>query len=280
MIKGLGKIYTVGHHRMPPIFNYNCEVTEKIDGSQFSFGSIGGFFHMRSKNRTLHMGDDEILFNGAMQTAFQLYCNGHLVDGATYRAEVISRAKHNTICYGWAPREGMVLFGVNDSQWDVVKTEADRLGLECVPLIHSGRISPGDLDNFLKAKPLLGGKKIEGVVISCYPSKWKESAKYVSPEFRETTKTRKSSKKPIGVRIAERFSGEARWEKAVQHMEEDGILTGTPKDIGEIIDRVHLDTWDECLDDIKYYLTDEFYVQINSALARGIPQWYKKKIGM
>ena len=279
MIKGLGKIYTVGHERAPDIFSNTCEVTEKIDGSQFSFGMSNGRFFMRSKNRNIRIGDDEKLFNVAMKTALKLYCDGKLVDGAVYRAESVSKPRHNRLAYGRAPEGGMVLFGVNDFPWNAVRTEAYRLGLECVPLIHRGEVSENDLDGFLEAQPLLGGGKTEGVVISCCPGRWKEYAKYVSPEFREATKPRNSSKKPLPIRIAERFSGEARWEKAVQSMAEDGVLTETPKDIGEIMHRVRDDVFTECAEEIDNYLFDAFQEQISSALARGIPQWYKARIG-
>jgi len=49
MISAFPKIFTLGTDYISDIFKEEVEITEKIDGSQISFGKIEGELYMRSK---------------------------------------------------------------------------------------------------------------------------------------------------------------------------------------------------------------------------------------
>ena len=49
MISEYPKIFTVGSTYVKDILQYQVEVTEKVDGSFFSFGKIDNNIYMRSK---------------------------------------------------------------------------------------------------------------------------------------------------------------------------------------------------------------------------------------
>ena len=76
--------------------------------------------------------------------------------------------------------------------YEIKKAEAERLGLECVPLLYKGMIkSPDELLKFLDAESILGGTKIEGVVVKNYNlftlEKKIAMGKFVREDFKEMT---------------------------------------------------------------------------------------------
>ena len=74
------------------------------------------------------------------------------------------------------------------------------------------------------------------------------------------------------------FCTEARWQKAVNHMKEDGRLTNSPKDIGTLFKEVHLDIIEEETDNIKEFLYNHFIKDIKRRATRGLPEWYKEQL--
>jgi hypothetical protein len=77
-------------------------------------------------------------------------------------------------------------------------------------------------------------------------------------------------------RIATAFCTEARWEKAVQHLRDDGALTDSPKDIGALLKALNHDIDVECKDEIKDALWQMFRKDILRVASRGFPEWYKR----
>lgn len=96
MINSYGSIYALGHKAVEGILEGPVEATEKIDGSQLSFGVIDGELSIRSKGQQLHLGADNGMFNLAVKNIETIA--GSLVANWIYRGEFLMKPKHNTLC--------------------------------------------------------------------------------------------------------------------------------------------------------------------------------------
>lgn len=145
MINSYPKIWALGHSYLKDLLLDDVEVSEKCDGSQFSFGVFDGELCARSKGKQLVIDAPEALFNKAVEVAKMLAPN--LLVGWTYRAEYLSKPKHNTLRYNRIPFNHLVIFDISPSleaylSPEEKKAEASRIGLECVPSFYSGRDRP------------------------------------------------------------------------------------------------------------------------------------------
>jgi hypothetical protein len=170
----------------------------------------------------------------------------------------------------------------NDKQ-----VEAHRLGLEIVPKLYEGIVSaPAELLSLLQHESILGGQKIEGIVIKNYQrfglDKKVLMGKYVSEAFKEVHsaewKESNPTKNDIIQKLILQLKTPARWAKAVQHLRESGTLTHSPKDIGALIKEVQQDTEAECREDIKDALYSQAMPHIKRGIIGGLPEWYKEKL--
>ena len=82
--------------------------------------------------------------------------------------------------------------------------------------------------------------------------------------------------KDIIGRLIEEYRSEARWHKAVQHLEELGERENDPRDIGKLVREVCKDVHTECQDEIKEKLFKWAWKQVQNGLTRGLPEWYKE----
>lgn len=300
------KVYTLGHRAIQGIFHGPVIVEEKIDGSQFSFGCYPVAINVcehdtafgmrelrcRSKSAELNLLAPEKMFKPAVLTAYQLF--PLLKTGWTYRCEYLAKPKHNTLVYDRVPAQHLILFDIMGPDpesylnYDEVSKEADRLGLECVPLLYTGRIdSPEMLRSFLDTTSILGGQKIEGVVVKNYNRFTADTGKpmigkFVSEAFKEAHGSDWKERNPHGKDIIEilraSYVSAARWQKAVQHLREAGLLTDSPVDIGPLIGEVCRDVHSEEVDTIKDALFKWAWPQISRGLTRGLPEWYKEQL--
>jgi len=164
--------------------------------------------------------------------------------------------------------------------------EASRIGLEVVPVLFKGKIGGvEEFKDFLARESILGGTKIEGVVIKNYnrftPDKKTLMAKYVSEEFKESHKKEWNLKDPaksVEDLLIQELRTEARWQKSVQHLKELGLLTNTPKDIGILIKAIAEDIETEESDYVKERLYKAYWPKIRRALTYGFPEWYKEQL--
>lgn len=85
------------------------------------------------------------------------------------------------------------------------------------------------------------------------------------------------NKKNIVEEIGDRLSTPARFDKAFQQADEQGIITGEPKDIGPMMKILNTD-FEEHVDEIKNLLYANFRKDILRVAARGFPEWYKSKL--
>lgn len=294
MIPAYPKIFALGTVYIRDIFAEPVEVTEKVDGSQFSFGVIDDELMMRSKGARLYAENPEKLFAEGIEYVSSI---AHLLTpGVVYYCEYLKKPKHNTLAYDRVPRNHLALFGMMDAATKLMYPdphlypEADRIGIDRVPVLKIGMVrSVDELTGMLDRESYLGGPKIEGVVVKNYARPMLiggqplplMAGKYVSEAFKEVNNKRwkaeetRSSKQD---RYFESFRTEARWAKAVQHLKEAGQLDGAPKDIGALIKEVHQDIVAEEQDAIKTWLWKEYGPQLLRRATAGLPEWYKKQV--
>lgn len=289
-------IYNLGHAAIAELFNGEVIVEEKVDGSQISFGVRDGQLAMRSKGAEIHVLAPEGMFARGVEVATALHAAGKLRDGWTYRGEYLAKPKHNVLAYDRAPANNIILFDVNTgpesyASPDLKRDVAAELGLECVPQLFRGKIdNPAELRALLETMSVLGGQKIEGVVIkpANYDLFGRDKkclfGKFVSEAFKETHAREwvKEHKTPGGAdiltAIGQTLNTQARWAKARIHLEEAGKLEHSPRDIALLIKEIPADIAKECEDEIKQQLFDWAWPQLRRAVTKGMPEWYKEEL--
>ena len=291
-----GKVFPLEHRATKGLLDKPVIVQEKIDGSQISWGvTADGELLIRSKRVAIDPEAPSRMFQGATATIRRLHEAGLLAPGATYRAEALERPRHNTIAYGRIPFGHLMLFDIDAGLQDYASPErldetADRFGIECVPVLYRGLLSGADdLAPLLERESVLGGARIEGVVIkrsAKHPLFAEDGiavrAKFVSPAFREAHRLnpewKRTSQKDLVLTLAQSVSTEARWQKVARAMLYDRTLEGSPRDIGKLIPAIRADIAEECLDDIKDRVWQHFAKRFYAACTRGLPEWYKQKL--
>ena len=303
MIHSYPSIYNLGHKAVAEIFADPVLVQEKVDGSQFSFGLYGPTtspdmapgdvvydLGCRSKGAHIQMVAPEKMFAAAVDTVKAL---GHLLrPNWTYRGEYLAKPKHNVIAYTRVPARNVILFDINPAQEDYlpyvdVVEEAQRLGLEVVPLLYTGWVESLDMfRTLLDTDAFLGGSKVEGVVVKNYRrytvDKKAMMGKFVSEAFKEVHAAEWKRDNPNPGDILERmvatYRSPARWAKAVQHLQEAGQLAGDPTDIGLLFKEVPADIRKECEGEIKAALFAWAWPRIQRGTTAGMAEWYKENL--
>ncbi len=289
-IRSYANIYNVGHPAVREIFSHPVLIEEKVDGSQFSFGLRDGAVVCRSKGKEQTYGTDK-LFNRAVEYAHSI--KDRLVEGWTYRGEVLDTPRHNTLSYNRVPANHIVIFDIDTGYEeylppDARKDAAAELGLETVPVycVAPAAASLAALSELLDRESFLGGPKVEGVVIKSLelygPDKKRLMAKHVSEAFKEVHqgewKKNNPTKRDLVSNIIDMYRVEARWEKAVQHLRESGLLLDAPQDIGPLMKEVSLDVLKEEEEVIKSILWRQMWPKISRGITAGLPEWYKAKL--
>lgn len=291
-LPGYGKVWNLGHRAVADIFGAPVYIQEKIDGSQFSFGSLDGeTVLMRSKGAEVFIDDGNKMFADAADYVNRL----SLPPGVIFRGEVLSRPKHNSLTYSRVPKHNIILFDVQyvNDRGDVDPIEdlaawADTLDLEHVPCFdHKSIFSAEMLREYFERESVLGGAKIEGVVCKRYDA-WDPydaplRGKFVSEAFKEVHskdwKGRNPNTNDIITDIVSMYATEARWEKAVQHLRDDGELEDSPRDIGKLIKAATEDVLAECKEEImERCFRDLWRKGIGRGMTAGIAEWYKQRL--
>ena len=291
------RVWNLGHAEVSDLLRHEVICQEKVDGSQFSFGVFGDDWrlHVRSKGREIPLDEGEITdknFKAAIDTVTRLWLDNKLSHGTTYRGEVLARPKHNVLEYNRVPEGNIVLFDISPSfeeylTYDDMVTAASLLDLEVVPLLFTGLVDKGNFDALLDTESFLGGPTIEGIVFKPVEPLYGRDAKrlmakFVSEEFKEVHRKEwgtKANPKATALEILwGMLATEARWEKAIQHMRDDGLLQNAPQDIGPLIQEVKRDVWEEERQLIADTLLDAFEHEFTRGLTRGLPSWYKRRL--
>ena len=295
MLLSYPSIYALGHKAVEGIFDGVVVIQEKLDGSQFSFGVINGQLLIRSKGAEIFPESADKMWAPAVATVVGLYQANLLHPDWIYRAEAICKPKHNTLCYSRVPRGGLILYDVTIGLEDYASPESveiigEGLNLEVAPTVFRDKLDATNSLNLfrqlLETESILGGTKIEGIVIKNYAKFTRDKhvmmAKVVSDMFKEKHKTEwaggKSSGKDIVDTIIESLRTPARWQKAVQHLREQGTLLGAPQDIGPLMREVQEDVFKEEEDEIKDALFKYAKDHIRRGVASGLAKWYKQEL--
>lgn len=295
------KIYNLGHKYLEHLFEGPFQVEEKLDGSQFSFGHFADpadpfaptKIKCRSKGAEIDIDDPQKMFAPAVQ-----WVKDHVLDlhiGWTYRAEWIPKPKANVLTYSRVPIAGLVVFDVSTGlehylDYDARIQEVARIGLECVRTMILVReegddaLSLNEYKAFLSYESMLGGPKVEGIVIKNYNQFGLDGhavfGKYVSEEFKEQhAKTPYTRGKSASVQdVILHFKTEARWRKSVQHLRESGRLLDDVKDIGALFKEIKQDFEDECTAEAGEILYKTFQREILQGITAGVAEWYKDEL--
>lgn len=285
------KVYNLGHSAIRDLFLDGVIIEEKVDGSQFSFSRIDGRLECKSHHSTVHLEDTTSMFKNAIETIKEL--EPLLNPNWIYRCEYLSKPKHNTLVYDRTPKGYLIIFDIGIEGEEIYlpynkkKQEADRLGLECVPLLYQGMFSGYDeFAKLLDTVSILGGSNIEGMVIKNYNRFGRDGkalmGKYVSENFKEihqkSWKNKNLGGKDVIQLLIEELKTIARWEKAIVHLKEKSELEDAPRDIGKLIGEVADDIEAECTDYIKDKLYQWAKKNIKRGVTAGLPEWYKDKL--
>lgn len=279
------------------LLEHEVVIQEKVDGSQISFGRVRNEVIIRSKGQIIDQ-DNPGSFSKAVEAIRSVAHT--LLDNVVYRGEYLRSEKHNVLKYGRIPKNHIVIFDIGwrypDGQigyylpvtWEMGSmTEATMRFFEAAPTLAIGKFDYSGLssrvEDLLQKESFLGGPKIEGVVIKNYGNRDQSSrpymAKIVSSEFKEMH-TGKARVPKVRENVIQQLCGqlttEARWRKAIQRGKDEGIITGTPKDIGYLVRSVQEDVLDECIDHITETLVEWARPQIVTGVVSGLALWYKK----
>jgi hypothetical protein len=280
------KVWALGHSGIKELLFDEVIVEEKIDGSQFSFGRFDGVLHCKSKGAEINIEYPEKMFSNAVDVVKKL----DLTDGFTYRAEYLKTPKHNVLAYDRIPKDHLIVFDISIGMEEYLVpetklSEANRLGLECVPVLFKGSIeNPASIVELLNTTSVLGGQKVEGIVIKNYRrfgiDKKILIGKYVSEAFKEVHgaewKEANPTKNDVIAHLSASYKTPARWNKAIQHLKEAGKLTQSPKDIGALIREVQDDIEAEEKEEIKNKLYANAIQHIKRGVVGGLPEFYKE----
>lgn len=298
-------IFNMGHRALkadgstPGLLDMDVVVEEKVDGSQFSFGYFPSDPHgpllIRSKGAVQNIEAPEGLFKAAARTVQELQADNLLVPGWTYRGEFLAKPKHNALVYDRVPNRNIILFDINTDEetylcYEAKADVAAMMGLEVVPRLFEGRITDVEqFRGFLDTVSVLGGQKIEGVVVkpvgyTLYGRDKKVLfGKFVSEAFREVHKQSWREDNPttgdVVAMLAAQYTTPARWNKCVQHLREDGVIAGdSVKDIGPVMKEIPQDILRECREDLEAALFKAFWPEIARRVRQGFPEYYKEQL--
>lgn len=283
------KIYALGSKEVLDILKYEVDVTEKIDGSQIGFGIVDGELVIRSKGAHINPVMPPKMFKSAV--AYIISIKDKLNPEFFYYGECLETPRHNKLKYERVPRHNVALYGIREGDRyfgnEYVAVDADELGFDCVPLlIDNMRVTADELEEMLQTtKSFLGGD-IEGLVIAspyAMPGQREPfmQAKLVRQEFKEVmvrgnrTAVQKGSIEETVREAFAAFCTEARWDKAIQHLREDGRIVGSNTDIGPIIKEIQRDVLDEEGEYVKEMLWTLYRKRFLGAVVDGFPKYYQ-----
>jgi len=289
-ISSYPSVYALGHAAIANLFSGRVVIQEKVDGSQFSFmKDEQGVLHFRSHHAEVYDGDNSMFYDGVQ--AVKAVAD-KLHPGRIYRGEYLRKPKHNVLVYSRVPNNHIYLFDISTGiekylEYEYVRIAAFELGFEPVNNIYRGDGAKVDfeyLKSLLDTESTLGGTKIEGLVIKNYEQFGEDKhclmGKWVKEEMKERISKggAKVGSKDIIQTIGLSLKTEARWQKAVQHLQEQGLLLNEPKDIGPLLKEVNLDVLKEEVDYVKEKLFKWAWPQISRIVTAGFPEWYKDQL--
>tara|TARA_R110000772_G_scaffold267971_3_gene393568 strand:+ start:11512 stop:12420 length:909 start_codon:yes stop_codon:yes gene_type:complete len=289
-IPAYAKIYALGHPALANLTRGNVTIQEKVDGSQFSFAKLAGRLRIRSKGREIYVEAPDKMFQAGVEYVQSI--QDKLVEGWVYRSEYLRVPKHNSLCYARTPRNHLALYDVMTQHETYgnqvsVETVAKLLDIDSVPYFNWSEMNLADFQRFMATESFLGGQTIEGLVLKNYGEFCQKTGhvlmgKYVSEHFKEVHnkewKLNNPGRQDIMMMLIGKYKSEARWEKAVFHLRDEGTLQNAPQDIGPLMKMIAPDVAAECKEEICEELWKYFWPQVSRGIVQGLPDWYKKRL--
>jgi hypothetical protein len=285
-------IFTLGARGTENILDDYVYVQEKVDGSQFRWGvTEEGTLVFASKSVPINPDCPPGMFKEAVEHIVRRFAEVGCVEGVFFYGEVLQRPRHNVLKYNAVPTNHIVMFDVYN-QWsgkyepEALPYWSEEWQVDGIPLLAEGSdVTVEDLHRLLDAESYLGGQKIEGVVIKNYNRKVFMNnamhylyAKLVRQEFKEHMQgKREATTKETIESLVAGYRTEARWQKAVIHLREQGLLLHDPKDIGPLIKEV-LNDIDSEKEDITDFVMKRVMSMIHKEATKGLPEWYKRQL--
>jgi hypothetical protein len=293
------KVITIGTYGTENFLKGEVRVDEKIDGSQFGFGVYHGEIGFRSHGQLINPACPPNMFKSVVD--YLLSKREYLVDTFCHHpvyfyGEVVTKRKQNVLEYAQPAMGGLVLFDmVSDMGWEMPEAlafYAEQLGISYAPPLFMGRLTFEELNAMLTAldhaTSFLGGAVPEGLVVKNYNQFFEVAGKViplfvklVRPQFKERHAEAWGIKGGPGE--LEKFinsfrNDEARWQKAVQTLQERGALKGAVQDIGELCAITQDDVEAEEKEAIMQGLWRLYGKDFKRATVAGLAEWYKKKL--
>ena len=298
MIDSYPQVFNLGHKAIVDLLKDPVVVQEKVDGSQFSFGKFVDHetFEVKMRSKGCKVTEDNAgMFKLAVEAVTK---RAHLLTpGFIYRGEFLAKPKHNVLAYDRAPKDYIILYDIQRGTGDFLlpvemELEANRIELEVTPYIPVAFSQRPEIDipllkDLLEQVSVLGGQKVEGVVIKNYHRFGYDAkplfGKYVSEKFKEVHAKEWKNQNPGGGDIVDlltaRYRSEARWMKAVQHLRERGEIEDSPRDIGKLFKEVSMDMLKECKEEIMAILFDWAWKRkLSRSITAGLAEWYKEEL--
>ena len=297
-MKKYPKVLSLGQPLLCEIFDDPVEITEKIDGSQCRIHLTEEIVQCGSKNAGIA---DEKMFALAHDQATMMWNDSTwwtLGNDITLFTEFLNKEKHNVLIYSRVPRNNLYLFGaiIDDRHLQTKElTElANKLDIE-PPHVVASEIEVGnqdDLNEYLKTPSALGNTILEGIVIKNYHRSYPAllastqaffgyplCGKIVRDDFKERLNKEWSGKKqreaPL-TKITTEFFTEARFHKAIQHLEEEGKITYEMNNLKDIIPEFYADLLDEEKDAIIEMVMRDFWKPLRRKCDSFAVQEWKK----
>lgn len=305
------KISQSYHDESNGIYDGYIIIEEKIDGSQLRIEILpDGMITVGSHHQDGITVDS--MFKLGVEHANRIFANYKPEVKMTVFCEFLAKPKQNSIPYANTPLNNMILFDVKRDTLYLDRPQkelfAKQHGLEIVPLFWSGQGSevvkkddPDTMneafrDELLKKPSILGHQggfdRIEGVVVKNYEKMYDTeryrqyersshpfmSIKIVNDAFKEKNKEENPTAKENLEKLKKSYRTKARYDKAIQHLNEKGILVGRIEDLKHLIPEIKRDLIEEEKDFIKEALWQLYSQEIIGYAVKGMPEHYKEHL--
>ena len=280
-MKKYPKVLSLGQPLLAEIFDNPVEITEKVDGSQCRIRLADELVTCASKNMVPADGKMFELAHKQAERIWKADIWYEFGDDVTLFAEFLSKEKHNVLIYGRVPQNNLYLFGAivgnRHLQTEELVKLAGKLDIE-PPHVIASEITIDNQDNlteYLKTPSVLGNTILEGVVIKNYHNSYPALlastqaffgyplvGKLVRDDFKERLNKEWSAKKqretPLA-KVTKEFLTEARFNKAIQHLKDNGEITYEMRDLKNIIPEFYKDLIEEEHDEIVKLAMADFW---------------------
>lgn len=297
MIESYGSPIRFGARGTENITMAPFHIQEKYDGSQMSFSLTDEGLIFKSRRSEIDPSNRQ--FSKAIEHIRMQ--ESKLPRLWVFRGEAITKKKHNVISYGREPDGNFVLFdveyhdGVNDAHLlspFLVAEWAAWLGIEAAAKLPNPDDKQGlnhdYLNGLLSRESSLGGM-MEGVVVKSLGLMDRNGnplrAKHVCSKFKEihtgkrkSPRTQNAENQNLIKFIAADICPEARFQKAFQHLHDEGLLALDMTDMGKLLEELHGDLVKEGLDPAKEALWKHFGKQILHAAKSPLKDWWINKL--